>query len=154
MPTNENDFKDHQRKLKRMQSAVRGKTLRQSAMSAMLPAKKGLEAAAPVANPPYSYPGRGSVDPYPQDTHRGAVRLPGYTQRHILRRSTLSKDGNFVRVRVGPSSEAFYAISFIHFGTKHIAANPWMERDFRGRIGEIDSRLRVGLSDRIRRAAR
>lgn len=146
-------YRELSRQLKRMADAPRGKALRSAAMTAMLPALRAAQAAAPQGNPPYQYRG-GSFDPYPIRTYKGNLRLPGFTSRSVARKSKLSRDKNHVRVLLGVKPEAFYATQFIELGTSRIPKRPWLEPSFRQSIGAVDSRFRFALKRLIDKAAK
>lgn len=141
------------RQLEAMGRAAGGKALRSSAMSAMLPALRAAQAAAPVADPPY-ITGSGSKDPYPVRTYKGRLRTPGFTARNVARKSFISRDKKYVAVMLGVKPEAFYALSFIELGTSQIPPQPWLEPSFRESVPQVNDRFRDQLKKRIDKASR
>jgi HK97 gp10 family phage protein len=138
------------RKLSAMGEAAGGQALRSAVMSASLPALKAAIAAAPVGSPPYS----DGSDPYPKRTYKGRLVPPGFLKANIVRRSYLSKDRRTARVRIGPTSEAFYGVNFIEFGTSKIPKRPWLEPSFRSSQSAMGDRLKQRLKQLIDKAAR
>lgn len=143
-------FEQLTRQLSEMGKSVGGKVLRAAAMQAMLPALRAAQAAAPVGNPPFP----SGKDPYPVKTYKGSYRTPGYASRHVARKSILSRNGRFVKVMLGVTPEAFYAINFIEFGTSKIPKRPWLEPSFKNSVPQVSDRLRERLKAQIDRAAR
>lgn len=145
------------RKLDKLGTALRGKSLRSAAFTGMLPALKEAKAAVPIATPPYGpYKNRwgAKLDPYPRKTYKGRLVLPGFTSRNVIRRSFLSKDKRSVTVRVGVKREAFYALSFIEWGTSRYPARPWLEPSFRRSKDSVLSRFSSRAKKLIENAAR
>jgi HK97 gp10 family phage protein len=149
-------FQELSVQLKAMGEAAEVKTLRAAAMSALLPALRAAQAAAPVGEPPYGpYESRGGApfDPYPKQTYKGRKVAPGFTARNIARRSYVDRRTNTVHAQVGVRPEAFYAVQFIELGTSKIAKRPWLEPAFRASIPQVDERLQTQLKARIDKAA-
>lgn len=146
-------YKELSTQLKAMGTSVGGKTLRAAAMSAMLPALRAAQAAAPVADPPYVYDGV-SKDPYPKRTYKGRLVAPGFAKRNVARKAVVSKDKTKVNIMLGVKQEAFYAVQFIELGTSRIPKRPWLEPAFRASLESVDERLKEQLKRRIDLAAK
>lgn len=151
MPTT--GYKELSRQLSRMGRAVGGRAFRSAGLSAMLPALREAQSSAPVGNPPYEYSGT-SKDPYPVRTYKGRLRTPGFASRNVARKAQLSSDGRSVRVMLGVKPEAFYAISFVEFGTSRTPKRPWLEPAFKRSIPAVDARFKQRLRALIDKAAR
>lgn len=145
------DSKRLRRQLREISRSAEGKALRKAAVQGMLPAMRAAQAAAPVGNPPYEYNGR-LIDPYPTKTYLGRYKAPGFTKRHIKRKSIVYEGG--VKVLLGVAPEAFYALSFIELGTSKIAKRPWLEPSFRASISAVDARFKKRLKAILDKAAR
>lgn len=141
-------------KLSEMGKAAGGKALRSAVMSASLPALRAAQQAAPVGNPPYQTSDGRSVDPYPKRTYKGRLVTPGFASRNIRRVSRLSSDRTVATVKIGPRSEAFYAVQFIELGTSKIAKRPWLEPSFRQSIPQVNEKLKERLKALIDKAAK
>src|SRR5690606_16595791 len=109
---------------------------RASAMSAMLPALRAAQKAAPVGAPPYK-----GKDPYPVKTYKGRLRTPGFASRSVARKAKVSRDGTSVMVMLGVKPEAFYALQFHELGTSKIPKKPWLEPSFRQSLPLVDARF-------------
>ncbi len=142
-------FKQLSKQLSAMGAAAGGKALRQAAFQSTLPALKAARARIPVGSPPYE-----SGDPYPVRSHKGTLRTPGFAQRNIARKSIISRDKRFVKIMIGVRPEAFYAVSFIEFGTSKMQAQPWLEPALRSSRSAVDQRLQLRLRKLIDKAAR
>lgn len=158
-------YKELDRKLRAMSASVGGKVLRSAAFTAMLPALKAAQAAAPVGNPPYFSSARTSIktgrtyqgrmtNPYPTKTYKGRYKLPGFAAKNIGRKSFLSRDKRTAVVMLAPRKEAFYAINFYEFGTSRNPGRPWLEPSFRASAPAVDERLRAQLKSKIDKAAK
>lgn len=162
-------FKELSKQLRKMGAAPSGKIVRRAALSAMLPALRAAQSAAPVGNPPYTVSSAGAgvgsaaaatggatfrrVDPYPVRSYKGRLRTPGFTSRNIARKAVLHREGG-VSVFLGVKPEAFYSIQFIEFGYGNNARRPWLEPAFRSSIPAVDARFRQRLKQIIDKAAK
>ena len=142
-------LKELSRQLSDMGKAAGGKALKSAAFGSMLPVVKQAKLLIPVGSPPYE--GR---DPYPVRSYKGHLRTPGFAKRNIARKSILSTDGQRVSVMVGVRPEAFYAISFIEFGTSKIPKKPWLEPAFRQALPAVNRVFQTKLKTLIDKAAR
>jgi HK97 gp10 family phage protein len=160
-------FEKLTKQLSSMAQAAGGKALRSAARSAMLPAKKAAKSAAPVGTPPYTYEGVSSgpaatnygggvsVDPYPRKLFKtGQLVSPGWTARHVIIKTKISRDKRNVRVFLGVDSNSWFAVSLIELGTSRIAARPWLEPAFRRSLGAINTRFKAALKTQIDKASR
>lgn len=145
-------FRELSGQLKRMGAANGGKALRNAAMRAMLPAQQAAKANAPVGSPPYSYPDRAPVDPYPRRTYKGRLVTPGFASRSVRRKSLISADRRYVTVLLGVDQEAFYAVNFVELGTSRTPAQPWLEPSFRSSLPAVDTRFQRFLKANIDKA--
>jgi len=130
--------------LSKLGKAAGGKALRSGAMSAMLPALRAAQAAAPVR----------AGDSGLKRTYKGRLVAPGFASRNVKRRSFMSYDKRTVWVSLGMAKEAFYAVSFIELGTSTYARKPWLEPAFRRSLPEVYRALGVNLKRTIDKAAR
>lgn len=148
-------YKELSAQLSEMGKSLGGAALRSAAMSAMLPALRAAQAAAPQGNPPYGpYASKAKpFDPYPKKTYLGRRVAPGFASRNVARKSKLSSDKTKVLVMLGVYEEAFYAVQFIELGTSKIPKRPWLEPSFRASLPDIDSRFQERLKTLIDRAA-
>lgn len=148
-------FVELTKQLKDLGGAVSGKQLRSAAFTAMLPALRAAQKAAPVGNPPYfDKTDKRQRDPYPRKTYKGKLVSPGFSSRNISRKSILDNAGSRVRVLLGMKPEAFTAVQFIEFGTSKIPKRPWLEPSFRQSIPAVDDRFRAALKRLLAKAAR
>ena len=139
-------FKELSRELDALGDAVQaGKTLRQAASQAMLPALRAAQRAAPVGTPPYE-----GKDPYPVRSYKGNLRTPGFARRNVARKAYVDRDGVVVLLGVRP--EAFYAVQFIELGTSKIPKRPWLRPAFRSSVPAVDNRLRTRLRALLNKA--
>ncbi len=124
---------------------VGGKFLRSAAMSATLPVVKAARTGVPKGSIPHMT-GRGK-----RATKRYNTRLvaPGFASRSIARRSKLSRDKRTASVSIGVKGEAYYAVSFLELGTKHIPKRPWLTRALERNKGAVISRFIQTLRKKI-----
>lgn len=146
-------YKELSEQIAALGDAAGAKVLRSAARAAMKPALEAAERAAPVAEPPYTYP-YGTVDPYPKKTYKGRYVTPGFASRNIVLVTSVDKDKNTVRVRLGPRKEAFYTTQFLELGTSKIAKRPWLEPAFRGALAAVDAALKTELRKKLDAAVR
>lgn len=159
-------FEELTKKLNSLGAALGGKALRSAARSAMLPAKKAAQAAAPKGGGPYIYAGKSSgkkgynygtlraFDPYPRKTYRGLVVAPGFSSRSLSIKTWLSRDKSQTNVMLGVKPEAFEALQFVELGTSYQKAQPWLEPSFRASIPLVASRFKVQLKKQLEKASR
>lgn len=143
-------FNELSRKLSALGEKVGGKALRSATLSAMLPALRAAQAAAPRGNPPF----KGGADPYPVKTYKGRLRTPGFASRNIARKSFLKRQKTTAVALLGVKPEAFYAINFVEFGTSSQPRKPWLEPSFHSSQGAIISKLGAQLKTLIQKAAK
>lgn len=87
-------------------------------------------------------------------TYKGRYVLPGFLSRQIKVRAYLSKDKQWVKVRIGPTEEAYYGTQFVEVGTATIAKQPWLQPAFDASQGVARDRLAQRLKALIEKAAK
>lgn len=118
-----------------------GKVLRSGVGSALRTvAKKKAEANAPQGDEAHR-------------THKGRLVAPGFASRSLTVKTFLSRDKQKAIGLLGVRSEAFYALQFIELGTKHIAAQPWLEPAFQSSKTAMLKRLIYAMQRRYRKIA-
>ncbi len=158
-------FEDLQKAITELGTRVGGKHLRAAARSAMLPAKRAAQRAAPVGSPPYvysgaSYGGLRAFDPYPRPIYRtkgggkGPLVAPGFSRRMVAIKAWQSRDKRQVNIMLGVRPEAWQALQFVELGTSRTPARPWLEPSFRSSIKLVDARFKQRLKARLDKAAR
>jgi len=150
-------------KLRKLGPAIGGKALRSAAFKATTPALQAARAAAPAGRDEYSGeysdgPGKPrrvrTVRPYPGKTYKGRLKMPGYASRNLRRVSYFSPDRTAVSVHLGVRREAFYALSFVEFGTSRTPPRPWLEPTWRALQSTTLARLAEMLRREVEKAAR
>ena len=117
------------------------KFLRSALMSAALPVVKSAKASVPVGNESHK-------------THKGRIVAPGFAARNVAKKSTLSRDKRTAYVSIGVKREAFYAISFLELGTKHIAKRPWLTKALQKEQFNVIRRFKATLKKKIEQEAK
>ena len=147
--------KEARAKLRAIRNSVGGRALAVAALKAMQPAREQAREGAPVGGGLYGpYAGHSKpFDPYPKRTYQGRLVAPGFASRNIKMVSKLMADGSAVRVALGVSNEAFYALQFIEMGTSTFAKRPWLEPAFRTSIPEVLRVFNSELKDLLEAAA-
>ena len=156
MSSSTRGFKEISAQLSAMGRAAGGVALRSAALSAVLPALRAAQSAAPVGNPPYGpYASKPKpFDPYPKKTYKGRSVTPGFTKRSVIRRSSTNLDKTKARVSIGVRNEAFYAVQFLELGTSKISKRPWLEPSFRASVPAVEARFKERLVQLIDKAAK
>lgn len=140
-------FKELDRKLQQLGDQLGGKTLRQSVGYAMQPVLVRARLEAPKGKRAHK-------------TYKGRLVAPGFLSRNIKKRTYLAKNKYSATAVVGVSREAFYGLTFLHRGFRHvrsgkkIAPDPWLERALEPQQQVVINRLKSGLTDRITKIAR
>jgi len=131
-------LRELEEKLKRLETATAVKALRSAALASTLPTVKEMKAAAPK--------GKGT-----HRTYKGRLVAPGFLSRSV-KRVTRHRDG-VLSVSIGVKAEAFYGVTFLDRGTKHIPAKKWFVSRFESNANSIVSLFKAKLADRIKKAA-
>jgi len=134
-------LKELSKQLSELGKSVGSKALRSAAMYAAKATLDDAKASIPKGKKPHK-------------TYKGRLVAPGFASRNLIRRSKLSKDKRNVRVSIGVKKEAYYALSFIELGTKHIPKRPWLSKAFEKNKNEMVSRLKSRLKKNIEKAVR
>lgn len=129
------------RKLNELGVQTAGKELRGTARAAMKIVHQKALATIPV----------GSV---PHKTYKGRRVFGGFAKRSLRLLSFINKKTGSAEAIVGPSSEAFYATSFVELGTSKMAARPWLRPAFESSENEIVKEIADQLRKRLARIAR
>lgn len=83
------------RKLRGLRSQAQSSAFRQAASFAMTPTVKSAKQKAPKGKKAHK-------------TYKGRTVAPGFLERSITKKISVSKDGKTIRARVGMKREAFY----------------------------------------------
>lgn len=135
--------KELSKKLRALGQKTGGKVLKSAAYSAMLPVLRSAEASAPVDDRSHL-----------RKTYKGRAVAPGFLSRNIKRHAWLAPGKNYVRVRVGPASEAYYGSLFVELGTSSQAAQPWLGPALERNQGRVLDLFKQKMKVVIEREAR
>lgn len=130
-------------KLKKLDSAVAEKVLKQAVRNASTPAFKAAQLAAPVGSEAHR-------------TYKGNLVSPGFLKRSIKRVTSMSRGvrRSWASVAIGVKAEAYYGVLFLEKGTKKMAARPWFVKAFKSRQREMERRLASELKKKIEKAVK
>lgn len=153
--------KELNQKLKQLEDKVRGKILRSAALQATTPTLQKMKMLVPVGKKEHK-------------TYKGNIAFPGYTQRHIKRR-TKYRDGS-AYVVIGVGKEAFYGVTFLdrpggynlrakaknaaRYSRKsgrivgHVREHPWFRSVFEDQSKVMLDRFKFILAKKISQIAR
>lgn len=134
-------LKELSKKLEKLGQIAGSKVFRQSAM---LATKKVLEEAKRTVPQGKRF----------HKTHKGRIVAPGFASRNLARKSKLSKNKSTVRVLIGVKPEAYYALSFLELGTKHIPKQPWLVKALESKQNEVISEFKKRLKAKIEKEAK
>jgi HK97 gp10 family phage protein len=129
------------RKLNALGLQTTGRELRGTARAAMKIVRDKAAATIPV----------GSV---PHTTYKGRRVFGGFAKRTLRLLSFIDKKTGGVIALVGPAREAFYASSFVEFGTSKMAARPWLRPAMLSSENAVLKAIGDQLRKRIERIAR
>lgn len=87
-------------------------------------------------------------------TYKGRLVAPGFLSRNIKKRTYKDKAGRWAGAFVGASREAFYGPMFQELGTKHHAAQPFLQPAFENNRATVENRLKAELRKRIDKVKR
>ena len=83
-------------------------------------------------------------------TYKGRLVSPGFASRSIKKK--VKVEGDSIVGRVGVAAEAFYAL-FFERGTKHMAADPWLEPALENNQKKVIAKFSDGLEKWIKKLA-
>lgn len=63
-------------------------------------------------------------------TYKGRYVAPGFAQRSVASKVSLSRDKRAVFASIGVKREAFYAVNFVEVGTSRQGKQPWLRPAF------------------------
>ena len=115
-------------KLDRLSAKLRGSVLRKAANNAVKPviaaARSNLSSVV-KHNPPLRL----------HKTYKGRLVAPGFAERNVAAKVSISRDRRAVFAKIGVRSEAFYAINFVELNTSRRHGTPWLRPAFESTQG-------------------
>jgi HK97 gp10 family phage protein len=102
-------------KLDKLSSKASGQVLRKAANQAVKPVLAAARARIPVNRINALH-----------KTYKGRDVAPGFAQRSVAAKVSLSRDKRAVFAAMGVKREAFYATQFVEVGTSKQAKQPWL----------------------------
>jgi HK97 gp10 family phage protein len=123
-------------KLDQLSEKVRGSTLRKAANAAVKPVIADAKSRIPINKTDELH-----------KTHKGRSVAPGFAQRSIAAKVSLSHDRRAVFASIGVKREAFYAVNFVEVGTSKQTAQPWLRPAF----DAMQSRIMSTFADVLRK---
>ena len=130
-------------KLKKLDAAVAGKTLKEAVRNATTPAFKVIQAAVPIGKKEHR-------------TYTGRLVAPGHLSRS-LKRFSVMKHGRYVTwtsTMIGVRAEAYYGVQFVELGTAKMTKKPWIVKAFESQRSRMGKRMKLELKRKIEKAAR
>jgi HK97 gp10 family phage protein len=124
------------RKLDQLSEKVRGSTLRKAANAAVKPVISEAKSRIPINKTDELH-----------KTYKGRSVAPGFAQRSIAAKVSLSQDRRAVFASIGVRREAFYAVNFVEVGTSKQKAHPWLRPAF----DAMQSRIMSTFADVLRK---
>jgi HK97 gp10 family phage protein len=131
------------KKLDELTLKVRGQVLRRAANAAVKPVLDAARGLIPVNKIQELH-----------KTYKGRLVAPGFAQRSIAAKVSLSRDGRAVFARMGVRREAFYAVNFVELGTSKMAAQPWLRPAFERTRSQALARFAEVLKAQIDKVTR
>jgi HK97 gp10 family phage protein len=132
------------RKLDQLSEKVRGSTLRKAANAAVKPVIADAKSRIPV-----------NAEDRLHWTYKGRQVAPGFAQRSIKAKVSLSQDRRAVFAAIGVKREAFYAINFVELeiGSSKRKKTPWLVPAFESTRGQQLARFAEILKAQIMKVA-
>lgn len=132
--------KEHvQRQIRDVLKALDQKQLKSAMTKATTPTVRKMRNRAPVGEEGH-------------ETYKGRFVAPGFLKRSI-KKSTRKRDGK-ISVVIGVAAEAYYGVTFVEFGTKHMRGQRWFKstfvRDREGLIQRFELEARKKITAAIR----
>lgn len=125
-------------KLDKLSRKASGQILRKAANRAVKPVLEAARARIPV----------NKIEEL-HKTYKGRSVAPGFAQRSIAAKVSLSRDGRAVFAAMGVKREAFYATQFVEVGTSKQAKQPWLVPAFEATQSQQLSAFSSVLRDEI-----